>query len=494
MPNITIKRTRFNHDPEHNAEKGYPKVQIKNAIETLIDQGEINTIAPLLEYQEVIYLKQKHQVKRRYIDKCFFLEKRRLNEPVKILTGLVPKIKEHFPFLSIEVLEHANIAICDDIILEPNIDKGITFREDQFAAIKSVRKNNRGIILAPTGTGKTVIMCGIVSCYRKLNILILAHTLDLVAQIDTQIKKLVKMKTQTLNSKTDIDWKKLQNNDDDFKKDGNVIVSTIQSFSKLDVDQYKELFDVVIVDEAHHVNSMNGTYGKVLTNILAPIRVGFTATMPQEKLALLSMEGLLGPIINQLTLKEAKDNGLLVTPKIKMHKLPYNQKINELRNYRQVIEEGVTRGFTLNNKIAEILTEALKEKKNILVFVQYIEQGEYIQALMERRELRVEFVNGEMDPSLRTRIKTKMETTKGNAVISTTVWKEGINIPSIDAIVLGGGWRSYIPIIQSIGRGLRIFDGKLEVIVHDFFDPSHNSLVSQFGERLCLYFDMGWIL
>jgi superfamily II DNA or RNA helicase len=372
----------------------------------------------------------------------------------------------------------------------------MTLRKDQLSAIDAILEKNRGIIVAPTGTGKTVTMAGMVSCYRKFNILIMANTIDLVTQTANEMNRLTGLKPQIIMGKSAIDWRSLhQEIDLDGKEDsdGTLVISTIQSFQKLDPDDYAKVFDVVIVDEAHHCNSLKSGYGKVLSKLYAPIRIGFTATIPKEMEALLTMEALLGECIYELSMDEAQQKELLVAPKIKLHKLPYNQKINDLRSYREVVDMAITKGFALNNTIAEIVENHLRKRENVLIFVQFIEQGDYIQKLMERRDIRVEFVNGEMDPIIREHIKKKVESTKGNAVITTTVWKEGINIPSLDAIILGGGWKSYIPILQSIGRGLRVFEGKTEVAVHDFFDPSHNSLVSQFGERMCLYFEMGWV-
>jgi len=56
-----------------------------------------------------------------------------------------------------------------------------------------------------------------------------------------------------------------------------------------------------------------------------------------------------------------------------------------------------------------------------------------------------------------------------------------------------GGGKDELPVLQTIGRGLRRTDEKDKVIIYDFFDPSHPYLISHFGQRVTLYMDNGWL-
>ncbi len=116
----------------------------------------------------------------------------------------------------------------------------ITFRPDQMQAIKSVMLNKpqRGIIVAPTGTGKTIIALGAVSTvYPKCNILILAHTVDLLNQF---YEDLIKFKFK----ESDISY--LKGTDYKFNK---ITLSTDKKLAKIDPSEYADYFDMVIVDE-----------------------------------------------------------------------------------------------------------------------------------------------------------------------------------------------------------------------------------------------------
>ena len=80
-----------------------------------------------------------------------------------------------------------------------------------------------------------------------------------------------------------------------------------------------------------------------------------------------------------------------------------------------------------------------------------------------------------------------------DVVISSVIWKEGITISSLGAVINAAGGKFEIFPQQALGRGLGIATGKTEVVLVDFFDPSHPYLIDHFGHRFCLYMDLGWI-
>ena len=125
--------------------------------------------------------------------------------------------------------------------------------------------------------------------------------------------------------------------------------------------------------------------------------------------------------------------------------------------------------------------------------VNQIEHGNKIQAELKARGLGIPFVQGVTDGLERVRVKNQLISKKLLAAICTTVWSEGINIVSINTIILAHLGKSELKTLQNIGRGLRRSDDKDTVTIVDFYDSSHNYLIKHFGERLCLYFDMHWV-
>jgi DNA repair protein RadD len=101
-----------------------------------------------------------------------------------------------------------------------------------------------------------------------------------------------------------------------------------------------------------------------------------------------------------------------------------------------------------------------------------------------------QIVTGATDNNLREEIKTTLKNKDILCVIVTSVWREGINIPSLDCVINAVGGKSDIMVLQNVGRGLRTDEGKEEILIVDFLDP-YQFLAQHSIERLRIYNDMG---
>jgi superfamily II DNA or RNA helicase len=248
-----------------------------------------------------------------------------------------------------------------------------------------------------------------------------------------------------------------------------------------------------MVDEAHRVSSLDSTYAKVLSNIMAPIRIGFTATLPTAETAQLSLEALIGPVIGELSIEEASELGILAVPKVRLLKTPFSHTIKSTRRYADVYQVGVVESQVRHNLIVDKVMDHAKRGDITLIFVNRIEHGEMLQDTFMEKGEQVPFVRGDMKPQERENIKHSLMGRRRKIAIATTAWREGINIPSLDVIFNAGGGKDELGVIQTIGRGLRRTHGKDEVIIYDIFDPSHHYLISHFGERITLYMELEWL-
>jgi superfamily II DNA or RNA helicase len=323
--------------------------------------------------------------------------------------------------------------------------------------------------LSPTGTGKTILQVSICEMMKGKKILILSHTTSIINQTIKLLPGSQKI-------------------GDGVKFDGfnsNIVVSTIQSFFKIDPDEYMDYFDAFIVDEVHHVSGFDTQYAKVLKNLLSPIRLGFTATMPVKSKSLMCINGLIGGVVGQLTINEAAKLDILAKPKIKIKKLN-DQKYLRNMNYKDVINNGIIHNDHRNNTILEIC-ESHKEE-TVLIFVSFIEHG-----LLLSKLIGFPFVQGSTSSNEREDLKDKLNKKQIKGLIASTIWKEGVNIPSLNVLILACGGKSEVALLQYIGRGLRKTDDKSDVIIYDFFDPSNWHFVNHFGERISLYCENEWL-
>ena len=454
-------------------------IEVVDPIASRIPKKEAVTLIPCLSFDSEYWIKGQFGKKRKPHRKQFFFSKGQ--KYWYFYTGLLQKVASYCHLTGVDIVI-SNQSNAFPFELEAKIPhvRGKILREDQIELVRKATDEMRGIIKAPTGSGKTLLQMAIASCYPNFNILILAHTVSITYQ--------------TFKEFEEHGFKHMQLMGGGLPKELNgsrIVISTMQTFKK--VQGYDDYFQVVMIDEAHHVTKATGTYGKILGNMLAPIRLGFTATIPTEAESQFTMEGLLGPVIGELTIQEAHDLGILATPKIKLVKSRFNALIKQQRNYQDVYSLGIVQNRSRNKQIVDLIDQYISEGKTILVIVVQIQHGILIQQMAERYNIPIEFVQGSTEGENREQIKKLLSDKKIPCVISTAVWREGVNIPSLDVVINAAGGKSEIMTLQSLGRGLRKTDDKDEVIIVDFFDPSHHYLISHFGERVTLYMDQGWL-
>ncbi len=449
-------------------------IKILDPIQCQVSRPDAQIIRPILSFPSVFYRQGFHRKERVEYQKSTML-KSSDGLIYYFYTGFLERVVKHCKDNGIPCQITGEIPKLPYGSI-PDLPNG-SYREDQLRLIHSALEKQRGVLQAPTGSGKTFLAAGLISAFNRPTIFIV-HTLTLVRQTAEEFKKFG-LKNVTTYTGEEKDLR------------GDIVVGTIQSFSK--IPQRLTKFDVVVTDEAHHVGRWEGTYSTVLRNLPCTARFGFTATLPTTAEAKMTLEAFIGPLIDSFSLEEGIEEGILAKPKIKLVKIPINYRIKELFRYQDVYDQGITNNRARNEVVVDSIIPYIKEGKTVLVLLTRIEHGENIRRIAEEKGLHPYFLRGATETEQREEVKQAFKDKDIKLVIATTIWKEGINIPSLDVICNAAGGKSEIATLQSIGRGLRTTKDKTEVILLDFFDPSDRFFVEHFGLRLCLYFENNWI-
>ena len=215
----------------------------------------------------------------------------------------------------------------------------------------------------------------------------------------------------------------------------------------LSLAEFLEGVATVIVDEVHQAKA------EVLKNLLtrnlrnAPIRWGLTGTIPKERFEFESIHASIGPVIGQVSAKELQDKGVLSNCHVNIIQM-IDTAVH--RDYQSELKYLVTNDSRLEY-MASVLNK-VKESGNTLILVDRISAGEKLQELIPGSS----FVKG--DVKLKDRKEAYDEINEGtNHVVIATygVAAVGINIPRIFNLVLIEPGKSFVRVIQSIGRGVR---------------------------------------
>ena len=216
----------------------------------------------------------------------------------------------------------------------------------------------------------------------------------------------------------------------------------------------------VIVDEVHMAKAE--ALKTLLTGVMAkiPIRWGLTGTIPKEKFESQSLTVSLGAVIDKLTANELQQQGVLANCHVNIVQLVDLVEYNDYQSELKYLLEESGRLDTMAKLINQV-----NETGNTLVLVDRIAAG---QALVERLGERAVFVSGATKAKDRQDEYDEVAESSDKIIVATYgVAAVGINIPRIFNLVLLEPGKSFVRVIQSIGRGIRKAEDKDFVQIWD---------------------------
>jgi superfamily II DNA or RNA helicase len=200
---------------------------------------------------------------------------------------------------------------------------------------------------------------------------------------------------------------------------------------------------------------------RLLTNELssAPIRWGLTGTIPKEDFEYQSLRASLGEVINHVSAHDLQQKGVLSQCHVNVVQ---TAEYREFKKYADELKFLVT-DETRMSYIADLIGK-ISESGNTLVLVNRIDSGNL---LVEKLPEAV-FISGETKTKDRKKEYDEVKTADQKIIVATYgVAAVGINIPRIFNLVLIEPGKSFVRVIQSIGRGIRKADDKDFVQIWD---------------------------
>jgi superfamily II DNA or RNA helicase len=216
----------------------------------------------------------------------------------------------------------------------------------------------------------------------------------------------------------------------------------------------------VIVDEVHMAKA--DALKTLLTSVMAqvPIRWGLTGTVPKEPYEYKALLCSLGPVISHLSASELQDRGVLAQCHVNVVQLVDHVEYKDYQSELKYLLEERGRLDT----IAELIKQ-VNLTGNTLVLVDRIAAG---QGIIERLGDNAVFVSGSTKGKKRQDEYDEVATMDDKIIVATYgIAAVGINIPRIFNLVLIEPGKSFVRVIQSIGRGIRKAEDKDHVQIWD---------------------------
>jgi superfamily II DNA or RNA helicase len=328
----------------------------------------------------------------------------------------------------------------------------------QFDAVLDMARQERGIVLSPTGSGKSLIIYLLATLLNERT-LIIVPSIGLVTQMTNDMRSYgYENAIHTISA-----GKSKQS-------DTILTVSTWQSLQDQPAS-YFDQFGCVIVDEVHTAKA------KVLTRILErckhiAYRYGFTGTLDNTECHRLILEGLFGTIVRAATTDQLVKRGRLAKPKVIVCVLEYPDDVRkQLKRAEYVDEIAFLCGHEARNKFIAGLCGHTHGPT--LVLFQLVEKhGKVLRDWIAKSTHRtVWYITGATSAEDRERIRLDMNASTNDILAASYgTTQVGVNIPNLKNLIFGHPSKSVIRVLQSIGRVLRISEGKSSATIIDIVD------------------------
>ena len=240
----------------------------------------------------------------------------------------------------------------------------------------------------------------------------------------------------------------------------NLLKNTKSGEADITIGEFIEGVVCVIVDEVHMAKA--DALKTLLTGVFAhiPLRWGLTGTIPKEQFESQALLVSLGPVISRLAASELQDRGVLAQCHVNIVQLVDHQ---EHTNYQSELKYLLEEPGRLDAMAR--LIQQVNSTGNTLVLVDRVAAG---QALVQRLGERAVFVSGATKAKDRQDEYDQVAEATGKIIVATYgVAAVGINIPRIFNLVLVEPGKSFVRVIQSIGRGIRRAEDKDHVQIWD---------------------------
>ena len=365
--------------------------------------------------------------------------------------------------------------------------ESVPLYEYQREAVRQMIYAKYGILKATTGSGKTQMGIAMIKAHRR-RALWLCHTADLLNQ--SRDRALQYIQPELIGAITE----------GRVNVGVGVTFATVQTMSNLELTQYRDYWDVIIVDECHRVASSATTftrYEKVLNHLSARHKYGLTATPERSDGLIKATFALLGQVAYEVPEDAVADRVM----NVKVHPVWTDAELTEdclnvdgTINYVKMIEH-----LTTDRERNKLIARSIMENKghSCLILSDRLAQLEEIRNLLpyEMQEDSA-FINGRMQSK-----KAKAEREQAIEDMRTgrklylfasySLAKEGLDVPRLDRLFLASPAKYSAIITQAVGRIRRTSDGKETPIVIDFVDGEIGFCMGAYKKRCSSYRKMG---
>ncbi|QXQ10044.1 DUF3427 domain-containing protein [Paeniglutamicibacter sp. Y32M11] len=337
---------------------------------------------------------------------------------------------------------------------------------EELEAARTNRNEHRNLVVAATGTGKTVLaaldykrLCE--AAGRELTLLFVAHRKEILEQsLKTYRKVLGKGSFGELfvDGQKPEAWKH--------------VFASVQSLAAFGLAKIKpRAFEIVVIDEFHHAEA--NSYRRLIEHLRPIELLGLTATPERGDGINVADTYFDGKIASELRLWDALDADLLVpfhyfgvADDVDLTAIEWKRGSYDLEQLSNVYTGNDIRALKIINELRDkVLSTSLMRALGFCVSVQH---AHYMAKVFNEAGIPSVAVSGNSTTEEREGALAKLRARELNCIFAVDLFNEGLDVPEIDTILLLRPTQSSTIFLQQLGRGLRRADDKAVLTVLDF--------------------------
>jgi superfamily II DNA or RNA helicase len=340
----------------------------------------------------------------------------------------------------------------------PKAGEPIVLRDYQPEILNNFLRNKHSVQEVATGAGKTIMTAALSQSVEKYGrSIVIVPNKSLVTQTEADYKNLgldvgvyFGDRKEIGRTHTICTWQSL-----------NIMLKNTKSGeAEVEIGDFIEGVVCIMVDEVHMAKA--DALKTLLTGVFAhiPIRWGLTGTIPKEDHARISILCSLGPVVGRLSASDLQEAGHLAQCHVNIVQLVDHVEYKEYQQELKYLLETTGRLTYMRNLILRVNATG-----NTLVLVDRVATGKLLVEYLGEQAV---FVSGATKGTTRQAEYDEIATSTGKIIVATYgVAAVGINIPRIFNLVLIEPGKSFVRVIQSIGRGIRKAEDKDHVEIWD---------------------------
>ena len=336
----------------------------------------------------------------------------------------------------------------------------INLYDYQENALNELIRSKNGILEAPCGSGKTQIGLALIG-ELKQKALWLTHTKDLLMQSMSRAQQYY-----------DGDFGTITDGKVEIGQD--ITFATVQTMTKLNLADYADEFNVIIVDECHKVAGTPTRlmqFYKVVTSLNARHKYGLSATLSRSDGLIKSTFATLGDIVFTIPEQDIGDKIIQAKHVLIETGIPDTEAYLEYDGtlkHNKLIDYLIT-----SSERNQLIVDKIQQNpaRNVLLLSHRVSHLVTLSNMIENPKTFV--VHGNVSKNERNTIYDTIRQTQGNVLLATySLAKEGLDIPSLDMLILATPQKDKSTVVQSVGRIERNYENKPEPIVYDLVDEN----------------------